>query len=206
MEEVGDEVHITVGAVRFEKDERARGGVCSTYLADRTGLDDKLKVRIKANDQFRLPANDDVPLIMVGAGTGIAPFRGFVQHRAATASKGKNWLIFGDRNFSTDFLYQAEWLKYKKDGVLTKLDVAFSRDKEEKCYVQHRMKAHSKELYQWIAEGAHFYVCGDMKKMAPDVKSAFLEILQSEGNMSQQESVDYLARLRKEKRYQEDIY
>lgn len=206
MEEVGDEVHITVGAVRFEKDERARGGVCSTYLADRTGLDDKLKVRIKANDQFRLPANGDVPLIMVGAGTGIAPFRGFVQHRAATASKGKNWLIFGDRNFSTDFLYQAEWLKYKKDGVLTKLDVAFSRDKEEKCYVQHRMKANSKELYQWISEGAHFYVCGDMKKMAPDVKGAFLEILQSEGNMSQQESVDYLARLRKEKRYQEDIY
>lgn len=204
--EVGEEVHITVGAVRYEKDQRWRGGVCSTFLADRLQNDDNLKVKIKPNNQFRLPANGDTPIIMVGAGTGIAPFRSFIQHRAATGSKGKNWLVFGDQHFTTDFLYQAEWLKHKKSGLLTRLDVAFSRDQAEKVYVQHRMKRYGKELYQWIASGAHFYVCGDMKKMAGDVKNAFLDILQIEGNMSREQSQEYLTKLRKEKRYQEDVY
>ncbi len=204
--EVGDEVHITVGAVRYEEDQRWRGGVCSTFLADRLENDDHLKVKIKPNNQFRLPSDGDTPIIMVGAGTGIAPFRSFIQHRSATGSKGKNWLVFGDQHFTTDFLYQAEWLKHKKSGLLTRLDVAFSRDQSEKVYVQHRMKRYGKELYQWIAGGAHFYVCGDMKKMAGDVKNAFLDILQIEGNMSREQSQDYLAKLRKEKRYQEDVY
>lgn len=204
--EVGDEVHITVGAVRFEKENRLREGVCSTYIADRLGEDGTLKVRIKPNRHFKLPANDQVPVIMVGAGTGIAPFRGFVQHRSATGAKGKNWLIFGERHFATDFLYQTEWLKYKKSGLLTRLDVAFSRDQEEKRYVQHRMKKNGKKIFKWITEGAHFYVCGDMKKMAVDVKNAFLDIVQIEGNMSRDDSEKFLARLRKEGRYQEDVY
>lgn len=204
--EVGSEVHITVGAVRFEKENRNRGGVCSTFIADRLKDSDSLKVRIRPNNQFRLPANGDVPIIMVGAGTGVAPFRSFMQHRAALGSNGKNWLIFGDRHFTTDFLYQAEWLKYKKNGLLTRLDVAFSRDQEEKRYVQHRMKRNGKELYRWIAEGAHFYVCGDMKRMALDVKNAFLDILQIEGNMSREQSEAFLLKLRKEGRYQEDVY
>ena len=204
--EVGEEVHITVGAVRYQKEDRLREGVCSTFIADRLGEDGSLKVRIKTNDHFRLPTNGDTPVIMVGAGTGIAPFRSFVQHRSALGAKGKNWLIFGDRHFATDFLYQAEWLKYKKNGVLTRLDVAFSRDQDEKRYVQHRIKRNGKKLYQWMAEGAHFYVCGDMKKMARDVKNAFIDILQIEGNMSRDESENYLNQLRKSGRYQEDVY
>jgi sulfite reductase (NADPH) flavoprotein alpha-component len=204
--EVGNEVHITVGAVRFEKENRVREGVCSIFLADRIGEDGILKVKIRPNNQFRLPANGDTPVIMVGAGTGIAPYRAFLQHRDAQGDKGKNWLIFGDRHFTTDFLYQAEWLKYKKNGLLNRLDVAFSRDQEEKRYVQHRMKRNGKELFKWIAGGAHFYVCGDMKKMARDVKNSFLDILQIEGNMSREESEAYLTKLRKEGRYQEDVY
>lgn len=206
MAEVGEEVHITVGAVRYQKEDRLREGVCSTFIADRLREDEALKVRIKANDHFRLPANADTSIIMVGAGTGIAPYRGFVQHRVAQGAKGKNWLIFGDRHFETDFLYQAEWLKYKKSGVLTRLDVAFSRDQEEKRYVQHKMKKNGKKLFRWMEEGAHFYVCGDMKKMARDVKNAFLDILQIEGNMSRDDGEKYLTRLRKEGRYQEDVY
>ncbi|TCO07037.1 assimilatory sulfite reductase (NADPH) flavoprotein subunit [Natronoflexus pectinivorans] len=204
--EVGDEVHITVGAVRYEKENRERGGVCSTFIADRLGNDDTVKVKIRPNNNFRLPSDGNKPIIMVGAGTGVAPYRAFIQHRAALGDQGRNWLIFGDRHFTTDFLYQVEWLKYKKNGLLTRLDVAFSRDQEEKRYVQHRMKRHGKELYRWIAEGAHFYVCGDMKKMAGDVKSAFLDILQIEGNMSREESENFLTKLRKEGRYQEDVY
>ena len=204
--EVGDEIHLTVGAVRYQRDERERGGVCSTFLADRLPEDGRLKVKVKPNNQFKLPANDDTAIIMVGAGTGIAPFRGFLQHRSAKGSKGKNWLFFGDQHFTTDFLYQSEWQKYRKSGLLTRLDVAFSRDQEEKRYVQHRMKRQGKDLFKWLSEGAHFYVCGDMKRMAGDVSKALLDILQIEGNMSREESEAYLARLRKEKRYQEDVY
>ncbi|MFT3739919.1 MAG: assimilatory sulfite reductase (NADPH) flavoprotein subunit [Breznakibacter sp.] len=204
--EVGKEIHITVGAVRYEKDERLREGVASTYLADRLEDDENLKVKIRPNNQFRLPVNGDVPVIMVGAGTGIAPFRAFIQHRGAEAAMGKNWLVFGDQHFTTDFLYQAEWLRYRKAGLLTKLDVAFSRDQEEKIYVQHRLKENGKELYEWILAGAHFYVCGDMKRMARDVKNAFLDVLQIEGKMSREDAETYLARLKKDGRYQEDVY
>jgi sulfite reductase (NADPH) flavoprotein alpha-component len=204
--EVGKEVHITVGAVRYEKDDRQREGVASTFLADRLSEDGQLKVKIRPNNQFRLPANGDVPVIMVGAGTGIAPYRAFIQQRSADSSKGKNWLVFGDQHFTTDFLYQAEWQRYRKSGVLTRLDVAFSRDQEEKLYVQHRLKENGKELYEWILAGAHFYVCGDMKRMARDVKNAFLDVLQIEGKMSKEDADIYLAKLKKEGRYQEDVY
>jgi sulfite reductase (NADPH) flavoprotein alpha-component len=204
--EVGKEVHITVGAVRYEKDDRQREGVASTFLADRLSEDGHLKVKIRPNNQFRLPANGDTPVIMVGAGTGIAPYRAFIQHRSAEGAKGKNWLVFGDQHFTTDFLYQAEWQRYRKSGLLTRLDVAFSRDQEEKVYVQHRLKENGKELYEWILAGAHFYVCGDMKRMARDVKNAFLDVLQIEGKMSKEDADVYLAKLKKEGRYQEDVY
>lgn len=203
---VGDEVHITVGAVRFEKAERQREGVCSTFLADRLGDDENLKVKIRQNHQFRLPAKEDAPVIMVGAGTGIAPFRAFLQHREASKASGKNWLVFGDQHFITDFLYQAEWLKYRKEGLLTRIDVAFSRDQEEKIYVQDRLKQNSAELFRWIIDGAHFYVCGDMKKMAKDVKNTFIEILSEHGKTSREDAEKWLNQLKKEGRYQEDVY
>lgn len=205
-EEVGSEIHITVGAVRFEREGRKRNGVCSTFLADRINSGDRLKVRIKPNNQFRLPDDGNIPIIMVGAGTGVAPYRGFIQQRAALGHKGRNWLIFGDQHFTTDFLYQTEWLKYRSAGLLTRLDVAFSRDQDLKVYVQHKMKQNAVELYKWISEGGRFYVCGDMKRMAVDVKNTFLSILKSEGGMSPEESLEYFNKMRKERRYQEDVY
>lgn len=205
-EEVGNEIHITVGAVRYEKEGRRRNGVCSTFLADRVDVGQRLKVKIRSNNQFRLPEDDNTSVIMVGAGTGIAPYRGFLQQRAALGHKGRNWLIFGDRHFTTDFLYQTEWLKYRNSGLLTRLDVAFSRDQEQKIYVQHKMKQNAGELYKWISEGGRFYVCGDMKTMAVDVRNTFLSILQAEGGMSPEQSLEYFNKLRKERRYQEDVY
>lgn len=204
--EVGNEVHITVGAVRFHKDDRNREGVCSTFLADRLGDDENLKVKIRPNHQFRLPANDDLPVIMVGAGTGIAPFRAFVQHRQAQGAKGKNWLVFGDQHFTTDFLYQTEWLRYRKSGLLTRLDVAFSRDQADKIYVQHRLIENGALVYEWIRQGAHFYVCGDMKRMAKDVRNALVEILSRYGNQSREDAEREINLLKKEGRYQEDVY
>lgn len=201
-----EEVHITVGAVRFEKNSRGREGVASTFLADRVPEDGKLAIRIKANDGFRLPADNNAPIIMVGPGTGIAPFRAFLQQREADEAKGKNWLVFGDQHFTTDFLYQAEWLKQRENGLLTKLDVAFSRDQAEKVYVQHRLKENSKEVFQWLQEGGYFYVCGDMKRMAKDVKDTLLEIISKEGNFTQDATNEYFNNLRKSHHYQEDVY
>lgn len=201
-----DEVHITVGAVRYEKEGREKEGVCSTFLADRIEEDETIPVFIDRNTNFSLPDQGHVPIIMVGPGTGIAPFRGFVQEREASGATGKNWLIFGDQHFTTDFLYQTEWQKYLKKGVLTKLDVAFSRDQEKKVYVQHRMLENAEEIYAWLEEGAHFYVCGDMKSMAPDVHHALIEIVEKEGNMSHDAAHNYVRQMQKEKRYQEDVY
>lgn len=204
--EVGNEVHITVGAVRYQKDNRSREGVCSTFLADRLGDDENLKVKIRPNNQFRLPANGEVPIIMVGAGTGVAPFRAFIQHRQAQGAKGQNWLLFGDQHFTTDFLYQSEWLRYRKSGLLTRLDVAFSRDQAQKIYVQHRLSENSALVYEWLQKGAHFYVCGDMKRMAKDVKNALVDILVTHGNQSPEAAESYIHSLKKEGRYQEDVY
>lgn len=199
-----EEVHVTVGVVRYEVDERERLGVCSTYIADQLEVGDKVQVYIQQNPNFRLP-NDETPIIMIGPGTGVAPFRSFIQEREERGATGENWLFFGDQHFVTDFLYQKEWLDYLKSGVLTKMDVAFSRDQPEKVYVQHKMLKRSAELYEWLEKGAVVYVCGD-KGMAKDVEATLLQIIEKEGNKTEEEAKEYLEKLRSEKRYQRDVY
>lgn len=199
-----DEVHLTVGAVRYSSQGRDRKGVGSTYLADRIGEDTAIPVYIDRNDHFKLPSDPSTPIIMIGPGTGIAPFRSFVEEREALGASGKNWLFFGDQHFETDFLYQTEWQRYLKSGVLTRMNVAFSRDQAQKIYVQHLMAEHGKELYAWLEEGAHLYVCGDEKRMARDVHEALLGIVASE--VGSEFSGEYVANLQKQKRYQRDVY
>ena len=199
-----DEVHLTVAAVRYQSYSRDRKGVGSTFLADRIGEDATIPVYIDRNNNFKLPADPSTPIIMIGPGTGIAPFRAFVEEREAVGATGKNWLFFGDQHFETDFLYQTEWLRYLKSGVLTRMNVAFSRDQEQKVYVQHLMAEHGKELYAWLQEGAHLYVCGDEKRMAHDVHETLLKIVASENGLDN--AKDYVANLQKEKRYQRDVY
>ncbi|WCK56648.1 assimilatory sulfite reductase (NADPH) flavoprotein subunit [Aneurinibacillus sp. Ricciae_BoGa-3] len=201
-----DEVHLTIGAVRFEAHGRERKGVCSILAAERLQPGDTLPVYIQHNQNFKLPENPDTPIIMVGPGTGIAPFRAFLQEREETGAEGKSWLFFGDQHFRTDFLYQTEWQKWVKDGVLTKMDVAFSRDTDEKVYVQHRMLEHSKELFEWMQQGAVIYICGDEKNMAHDVHHTLLEIIAKEGGMSHEKAEAYLAGMQQQKRYQRDVY
>jgi sulfite reductase (NADPH) flavoprotein alpha-component len=201
-----DEVHLTIGAVRYDSHGRERKGVTSILFAERLQLGDKLPIFIQPNSNFKLPQNPDTPIIMVGPGTGIAPFRAFLQEREETGAKGKTWLFFGDQHFVADFLYQTEWQKMIKDGILTKLDVAFSRDMEERVYVQHRMHQHSKELFEWLQAGAHVYVCGDEKNMAHDVHNALVDILHKEGGLSREKSQEYLANMLKQERYQRDVY
>jgi len=201
-----DEVHLTIGAVRYNTHGRDRKGVCSVLCAERLQPGDTLPVFIQPNKNFKLPENPEAPIIMVGPGTGVAPFRSFMQEREETGAPGKSWMFFGDQHFVTDFLYQTEWQKWLSDGVLTKMDVAFSRDTEEKVYVQHRMLEHSKELFEWLEEGAAFYVCGDKNNMAKDVQNALLEIIEKEGGKSREEAEAYLAEMKKQKRYQRDVY
>ena len=201
-----DEVHLTIGALRYDANGRERKGVCSSFLADRIEPGDTLPVYIQHNQNFKLPNNPDTPIIMVGPGTGIAPFRSFIQEREELGVEGKSWLFFGDQHFVTDFLYQTEWQKYLKDGVLTKLDVAFSRDTEEKVYVQHRLLEHSQELFEWFQEGAVVYVCGDEKNMAKDVHNTLIEIIEKEGKISREKAEEYLANMKQQKRYQRDVY
>lgn len=201
-----DAVHITVGAVRYESHGRARKGVASTFLADLAREGETLPVYIEANRNFKLPADPNTSIIMVGPGTGIAPFRAFVEQRQAADAQGKNWLFFGDRNFRNDFLYQREWQRYHKDGVLDRIDVAFSRDTGDKVYVQHRLLEKSKDVYAWLQEGAHFYVCGDADNMARDVNDALVTIVQREGGLSADAAADYVKQLQREKRYQRDVY
>jgi sulfite reductase (NADPH) flavoprotein alpha-component len=201
-----DEVHLTVSAVRYESHGRKRNGVCSTYLADLVKTGDSVQIFVQPNKNFRLPADASIPIIMVGPGTGIAPFRAFVEHRAALGSPGKNWLFFGDQHYTYDFLYQLEWQESLKDGTLTRLDVAFSRDQPEKIYVQHRMLQQAKDLYQWLEEGAHFYVCGDAARMAHDVHEALISIVESQAGISREAAEVYVENLKKTKRYQRDVY
>ena len=200
------EVHLTVGVVRYDAHGRQRKGVCSTYLSDRIAEGDKADVFVTANKHFKIPADNDAPMIMVGPGTGIAPFRAFVEERKAIGAKGQNWLFFGDQHYLTDFLYQTEWQDYLADGVLTKLDVAFSRDQEEKVYVQDRMRENSKELYAWLEKGASFYVCGDASRMATDVDLALHEIIEKEGGKSNEDAAAYVKKLKTDKRYLRDVY
>ena len=201
-----EEVHLTIGAVRYDAHGRERQGVCSILCAERLEPGDTLPVYIQHNQNFKLPENSDAPIIMVGPGTGIAPFRSFMQEREEIGANGKSWLFFGDQHFVTDFLYQTEWQKWLKDCVLTKMDVAFSRDSEEKVYVQHQMKKQSKELFEWLEQGAYVYVCGDEKHMAHDVHDTLLSIIQEEGAMSKEKAESYLANLQQQKRYQRDVY
>ncbi len=201
-----DEVHLTVGTVRFEAHGRERLGVCSGEFALRAQAGDSLPVYVQSNQNFRLPANPDTPMIMIGPGTGIAPFRAFMEEREEIGAEGKTWLFFGDQHYVTDFLYQTEWQRWAKDGVLTQVDVAFSRDTDEKVYVQHRMLEKSQELFEWLEEGAVIYVCGDEKHMASDVHDTLEIILQEEGGMNAKEAADYLTELQQQKRYQRDVY
>lgn len=201
-----DEAHLTIGAVRYHANGRDRSGVCSVQIAERIQPGDKLPIYIQNNENFKLPENPDTPIIMVGPGTGVAPFRSFLQEREEIGAEGKSWLFFGDQHFVTDFLYQTEWQNWLKDGVLTKMNIAFSRDKAEKVYVQHRMLEHSKELFEWLEEGAVLYICGDEKHMAHDVHQTLLAIIQKEGQMALEQAEEYVAAMKQNKRYQRDVY
>ncbi|MCW1914099.1 assimilatory sulfite reductase (NADPH) flavoprotein subunit [Luteolibacter sp. GHJ8] len=200
------EVHLTVASVRYQAHGQPRKGVASTYLADLVEKGGHVPVYTHQNKNFRLPASADVPVIMVGPGTGVAPFRAFVEQRAALGQGGKNWLFFGDQRYTYDFLYQVEWQEHLKDGNLSKLDVAFSRDQPEKVYVQHRMLERAKELYGWLQEGAHFYVCGDASRMASDVHEALISVVEKEGKLPREAAEAYVEDLKKSKRYQRDVY
>ncbi len=201
-----DEVHLTVRTVRYEAHGRERYGVCSVQWQSECKPGDTLPVYIHHNPNFKLPDNPDTPIIMIGPGTGVAPFRAFLGEREETGAEGKTWLFYGDQHFFTDFLYQIEWQRWLKDGVLTRMDVAFSRDTDKKVYVQHRMLEKSRELYQWLQEGASVYVCGDEKNMAHDVHAALTTILEQEGGLSPEEAAEYLTDMQQQKRYQRDVY
>ncbi|MBA0218339.1 NADPH-dependent assimilatory sulfite reductase flavoprotein subunit [Pectobacterium brasiliense] len=204
--EVESEVHITVGVVRYEYEGRERAGGASSYLADRLSEDDEIRVFIEHNDNFRLPANADAPVIMIGPGTGIAPFRAFMQQRDADGAEGKNWLFFGNPHFTEDFLYQVEWQRYVKDGLLTRIDLAWSRDQAHKVYVQDKLREKGAEVWRWIQDGAHLYVCGDANRMAKDVERALLDVIVEHGGMDSEQADEFLSDLRFERRYQRDVY
>ena len=200
------EVHLTVGAVRYESHGRERKGVASTFLADRVGDTNFVKVYVQPSHGFKPPGNGDTPMIMVGPGTGIAPFRAFLEERLAIGAKGKNWLFFGDQKRDTDFLYDELLTDWQQSGFLTRLDLAFSRDQAEKVYVQDRMIQNAAELWAWLEAGAHFYVCGDASRMAKDVDAALHKIAETAGGKSADEAKAYVAKLKSDKRYQRDVY
>ena len=199
-----EEVHLTVAVVRYDTYGRKRKGVCSSYLAERVG--DSIPCYFHPNKNFKLPDDSDKPIIMVGPGTGIAPFRAFIEERKATGATGKNWLFFGDRSQKTDYLYGNEWESYHKDGLLNRLDLAWSRDQDKKVYVQHKMLEKGAELWNWLNNGALFYVCGDASRMAKDVDQTLRAIAQEQGSMSEENSAIWVKSLQKEKRYLKDVY
>ncbi|MCH4335914.1 assimilatory sulfite reductase (NADPH) flavoprotein subunit [Staphylococcus haemolyticus] len=201
-----DEVHITVGAVRYNSHGRDRSGVCSVQFAERIQPGDTVPIYLKRNPKFKFPKEGDTPVIMIGPGTGVAPFRAYMQEREEHGFKGNTWLFFGDQHFTTDFLYQTEWQEWLKDGVLGKMDVAFSRDTGEKVYVQHRIAERSKEFNEWLQKGASLYICGDEKHMAKDVHQAIRNVLMKEQNLSEEDAEAYLKQMKKDKRYQRDVY
>jgi sulfite reductase (NADPH) flavoprotein alpha-component len=204
--EVEEEVHLTVGLVSYEYNNKTRFGGASRYLTQ--GLDESQPVRVfvEHNDNFRLPSDSNTPVIMVGPGTGVAPFRAFMQQREADEAGGDNWMFFGDQTFTQDFLYQVEWQNHLKSGLLTRMDVAFSRDQAEKVYVQDRLKENASEVFAWLERGAHLYICGDANRMAKDVHQTLVEIIAEHGKLSAEQAEDYLKSLRSNKRYQKDVY
>ncbi|EPF5077207.1 NADPH-dependent assimilatory sulfite reductase flavoprotein subunit [Yersinia enterocolitica] len=204
--ETENEVHITVGVVRYDIDGRPRTGGASGYLADRLEVDGDIRIFIEHNDNFRLPTNPETPVIMIGPGTGIAPFRAFMQQREADGATGKNWLLFGNPHFTEDFLYQVEWQRYVKDGLLTRIDLAWSRDQADKIYVQDKLREQGAELWNWIQQGAHIYVCGDANRMAKDVEQVLLDVVALHGAMDAEQADEYLSELRLARRYQRDVY
>ncbi|HEY2022653.1 molybdopterin dinucleotide binding domain-containing protein, partial [Paraburkholderia sp.] len=199
------EVHLTVSAVRYSNGRRHRKGVSSTFLADRAG-DIDVPVFVQKSAHFRPPHHGDTPMIMVGPGTGIAPFRGFLHERRARGERGRNWLLFGEQHAATDFYYRDELEAMRASGLLTRLDVAFSRDQADKIYVQDRMREHGAQLWAWLEEGAHFYVCGDANRMARDVDAALKQVVATHGGMSDDDALDYVSRMTREKRYARDVY
>ena len=206
QDEVGEEVHLTVGVVRFEHHGNTYTGAASGYLGERLEEGGEVRVFVEPNPNFSLPANGDTPIIMIGAGTGIAPFRAFMQQRAANGDNGKNWLIFGNQRLADDFLYQLEWSDYRKDGILTRADLAWSRQGKHKVYVQHKIAEHAAEVWNWLQQGAHLYVCGDATRMARDVETALIDVIETQGKLSRDDAEDYLNEMREDKRYQRDVY
>ncbi|ABF14003.1 NADPH-dependent assimilatory sulfite reductase flavoprotein subunit [Candidatus Palibaumannia cicadellinicola] len=204
--EVGDEVHLTVSVVRYEIDGKIRTGGASSYLAYRLQESEPIRVFIEHNDNFRLPNNPNTAIIMIGSGTGIAPFRGFMQQREATTAKGKNWLFFGNQHLTDDFLYQVEWQRYIKNGLLNKIDVAWSQDQNKKIYVQDRLLEKGIELWNWIQDGAHIYVCGNANLMARDVEKALVKLIAIHGRMDYEQADEFLSELRIARRFQRDTY
>lgn len=200
------EVHLTVGALRYETNGRKKRGTASSFLADALNTGKEARVFVERNEYFKLPQDPAAPILMVGPGTGVAPFRSFVQEREATGATGKSWLFFGNPHFETDFLYQAEWLQALKKGALSRLDVAFSRDQEEKVYVQHKLRQHGREVFDWLESGAQVYVCGDKNRMAGDVQEAFRQIVTAQGGRSAEQAEEYVKELKKQRRYLEDVY
>jgi sulfite reductase (NADPH) flavoprotein alpha-component len=200
-----DEAHLTVSTVRYTLHDQARAGVASGYLAARTEADATIPVYIQSNDHFHLP-DDDAPILMIGAGTGVAPYRAFMQEREARGASGRSWLFFGERNFRSDFLYQVEWQDLVKNGTLSRLDLAFSRDAAPKTYVQDRLRRQGRDVYAWLEEGAYLYVCGDSAHMAPDVHAALTDIVAEHGGLDRDEAGAYLSALQRDRRYRLDVY
>lgn len=201
-----DEVHLTVAAVKYQAFDTEHWGAASTMLSDRIAEGDKVSVFVDANPRFRLPADGQTPIIMIGPGTGVAPFRAFVEQRAELGTTGKNWLFFGDRTFHSDFLYQLEWQRFLKRGILQRMDVAFSRDQADKIYVQDRIREHAADVWAWLQQGAVLYVCGDAKQMAGDVHDALIDVLVTQADYDAESAEDYLKDLRRAGRYQRDVY
>ena len=201
-----DEVHLTVAVVRYQTNHRERVGVCSTYLADRWRAGSDLAPVFVSHSHFGLPEDGTKDVIMVGPGTGIAPFRAFMQDRVAAGATGRNWVFYGDQHRATDFLYGEEWLDWQAKGALTRLDLAFSRDQIHKVYVQDRIRENAAELWRWLQGGACFYVCGDARRMAKDVDVALHDIIAQQGGMDAAATAEYMKQLKKDRRYQRDVY
>lgn len=201
-----DEVHLTIGKVSYETNGRVRFGVCSGSVAGRVNIGDTLPIYVHKNPNFRLPEQADTPIIMIGAGTGVAPYRAFLEEREELGIAGNTWLIFGDQHFVTDFLYQTDWQRWLASGILAQMDIAFSRDTDKKIYVQHKIEEKAQAFYEWLEQGAVIYVCGDEKSMAADVDQTIRRIIEQQGNKTPEEAKAYINELKQHKRYQRDVY